>query len=116
MFKSAWSNRTNILGLIVFSMVTGVAIAMCGEDGKPLLSFFKSVSIVMMKVATWIIYLSPVGVCFLVAGQLLEMKNMGKEFAKLGWYFFTVLLGFFIHGFIVLPIIFSLATRSLPFR
>jgi len=115
-FKPAWSDGTNILGLIVFSIVTGVAIAICGEDGKPLLSFFESVSIVMMKVTTWIIYLSPVGVCFLVAGQLLEMKNNSKEFAKLGWYFFTVLLGLFIHGFIVLPIIFSLATRSLPFR
>ena len=45
----------------------------------------------MMKVATWIIYLSPVAVCFLVAGHLLEMKNIGKEFVKLGWYFFTVL-------------------------
>ena len=115
-FKAAWSDGTNILGLIVFSIVTGVAIAMCGEDGKPLLSFFESVSIVMMKVTTWIIYLSPVGVCFLVAGQLLEMKNIDAEFEKVGWYFFTVLLGLFIHGFIVLPIIFSLATRSLPFR
>jgi len=116
MFKSMWSNGTNILGLVVFSIVTGVAIAMCGEDGKPLLHFFESLSIVMMKVTTWIIYLAPVGVCFLVAGQLLEMKDIGGEFLKLGWYFFTVLLGLSIHGFIVLPTIYTLTTRSLPFR
>jgi len=116
MFKSAWSNGTNILGLVIFSIVTGVAIAMCGEDGKPLLHFFESVSIVMMKVTTWIIHLAPIGVCFLVAGQLLEMKDIAGEFAKLGWYFATVLLGLFIHGLIVLPTIYTLATRSLPFR
>ena len=116
MFKSDWSNGTNILGLVIFSIVTGVAIAMCGEDGKPLLNFFESVSIVMMRVTTWIIHLAPIGVCFLVAGQLLEMKDIAGEFAKLGWYFFTVLLGLFIHGLIVLPTIYGITTRSLPFR
>merc|ERR1719244_398659 len=116
MFKSAWSSSTNILGLVVFSVVTGIAIAMCGEEGKPLLKFFESVSIVMMKVTTWIIHLAPVGVLFLIAGQLLEMKDIAGEFAKLGIYFVTVLAGLFIHGCIVLPLIYGLITRSLPFR
>ena len=44
------SSSTNILGLVVFAVVTGIAIAQCGEDGKPLLKFFESISIVMMKV------------------------------------------------------------------
>ena len=43
-------SSTNILGLVVFAVVTGIAIAQCGEDGLPLLRFFESVSIVMMKV------------------------------------------------------------------
>jgi len=34
----------------------------------------------------------------------------------LGLYFATVLIGLGIHGFIVLPIIFSIFTRQLPFR
>ena len=45
-------SSTNILGLVVFAVVTGIAIAQCGEDGKPLLKFFESISIVMMKVVT----------------------------------------------------------------
>merc|ERR1719192_1029286 len=69
-----------------------------------------------MKVTTWIIHLAPVGVCFLIAGQILEMEDVAGEFAKLGFYFFTVLLGLFIHGCLVLPILFGLITRSLPFR
>jgi len=44
------------------------------------------------------------------------MKDVAGEFAKLGLYFFTVCLGLFIHGCIVLPLIFGLVTRTLPFR
>ena len=94
----------------------GVAIAACGEDGEPLLRFFESVSIVMMKITTWIIHLAPIGVCFLVAQQLIEKTDLAEEFRKLAWYFLTVLLGLGIHGFIVLPLLFTLVTRRLPFR
>merc|ERR1712213_247597 len=45
---------------------------------------------------------------------------MGEDFSvvagQLGLYFMTVLLGLFLHGFIVLPIIFTICTRQLPFR
>ena len=94
----------------------GIAIAACGEDGEPLLRFFESVSIVMMKITTWIIHLAPIGVCFLVAQQLIEKTDLAEEFKKLAWYFLTVLLGLGIHGFIVLPLVFTIVTRKLPFR
>ena len=35
---------------------------------------------------------------------------------QLGLYFATVMIGLGIHGFVVLPIIFSVCTRQLPFR
>ena len=56
--------------------MTGIAIAACGEEGRPLLDFFTSVSVVMMRVTTWIIYLAPVGVCFLIAGQIIIVSCM----------------------------------------
>ena len=115
-FKGEFVDNTNILGLVVFSIVTGVAIASSGEAGKPLLAFFESTAHVMMKLTTWIIYLAPVGVCFLVAGQITEMNDIGETFGRLGYYFGTVLLGLFIHGLIVLPLIYMLITRTLPFR
>lgn len=116
MFKGEYTNGTNILGLVVFSIVTGIAIAASGEDGKPLLAFFTSVSTVMMKITTWIIFLAPVGVCFLIAGQILQMDDFGKAFERLAMYFLTVLLGLSIHGGITLPLIYSLTTRTLPFK
>ena len=69
----------------------------------------------MMRITTWIINLAPIGVCFLIAGQFLEMKNLETEFEKLAWYVFVVLLGFAIHGLLVLPFIYTLICKKLPF-
>ena len=63
---------------------------------------------------TWIIYLTPVGVCFLIAGQILETEDLGTELAKLGMYFLTVMIGLVVHGFIILPLIYFAVTRSNP--
>ena len=52
----------------------------------------------------------------LVADEILKMKNPGDEFAKLGLYFLTVMLGLGIHGLVVLPLIYTIACRKLPFR
>ena len=68
-----------------------------------------------VQLTTWIIYLTPIGVCFLIAGQILATKDLGSELAKLGMYFLTVMIGLVVHGFIILPIIFFAVTRSNPF-
>ena len=88
----------------------------CPLPGKPLLAFFTSLSDAMMVITTWVINLAPVGVFFLIGGQVLGTQDFGVVLNQLGWYFSTVMLGLFMHGFIVLPLIYSLVTRSLPFR
>jgi len=114
--SGTWNNSTNILGLVIFSVATGIAISLSGEEGKPLLHFFKSVSHVMMKITNWVVHLAPVGVAFLIAGEILHMKSVYAELIKLGWYLITVTLGITIQGFIILPIIYGLVTKSLPFK
>ena len=104
------------LGLIAFSLAFGIAIAMSGEDGKPVLNFLTSFVEIIMKITNWIIHLAPVGVCFLVAGEVIGMKDVAENFGKLGWFFATVVLGLSIHGLLLLPILYSAITRSLPFN
>merc|ERR1719273_1209507 len=69
-----------------------------------------------MTITTWVIYMAPVGVFFLIGGQILEMEDFSVVAGQLGLYFMTVLIGLFVHGFVVLPIIYSVCTRKLPFR
>jgi len=114
--EGEWTNGSNILGLVAFAIIFGIALAKMGERGKPLLDFFTCLSDAMMTITTWVINLAPVGVFFLIGGQVLGTNDFGKVLQQLGWYFSTVMLGLFIHGFITLPIILTVVTRSLPFR
>ena len=92
-FLGEWTNGPNILGLIMFAIVLGVSLAKLGEKGKPLLDFFTSLSDAMMTITTWVINLAPVGVFFLIGGQVLGTQDFGKVLEQLGWYFSTVIIG-----------------------
>jgi len=114
--KGEFTNGSNILGLVFFAVVLGIALAKMGEKGKPLVEFFGCLSEAMMTLTTWVIGMAPIGVFFLIGGQVLGTNDFGKVLNQLGWYFTTVMLGLGIHGFIVLPIILTVFTRNLPFR
>nr|XP_022920808.1 excitatory amino acid transporter 1-like [Onthophagus taurus] len=111
-----YENTTNVLGLVVFAIILGVALGMMKEKGKTLLNFFQSTSEAMMVITRWVIWFSPVGVFFLVAAQVLETKSFAGLVEKLGLYFMTVLIGLLVHCFITLSILYFLVTRKLPFK
>ena len=65
--------RSNMLALIVFSILIGFATMLCKEDGKPFAAFLKSGSVVTMKMMSLIMYIAPLGLgCYFatVVGQL----------------------------------------------
>jgi len=111
-----YTQNSNVLGLVVFAVVMGVAIGQMGKVGKPLLHFFSAFGESMMLITNWVIWLSPIGVFFLVAAKMIEADSFAVMIGQLGLYFLTVIIGLFIHGFMVLPLIFFLATRILPFK
>ncbi|TRY77407.1 hypothetical protein TCAL_07613 [Tigriopus californicus] len=111
-----YKDETNILGLVFFSVFLGITLAIMEERGKPLIDFFTCLSQAMMTITTWVIYLAPGGVFFLIGGQVLEMEDMTEVAGQLGLYFCTVLGGLFFHGFVVLPAIYLLLTREMPFK
>ncbi|XP_011500949.1 PREDICTED: excitatory amino acid transporter 1-like [Ceratosolen solmsi marchali] len=114
--SSSYDDGTNTLGLVTFGVILGITISKMGDQGKPLLEFFNCLSEAMMIITNWVIWLSPMGVTFLVASQILIVKNFRSIIESLSMYFLTVLLGLLIHGFGTLSIIFFVCTRELPFR
>lgn len=50
----------NVLSIIFFYLLLGVAISSIGEKGKPLVTFFESFNAVMMKITGWIMHLAPI--------------------------------------------------------
>uniref|UniRef100_A0A4X1W1I4 Amino acid transporter n=2 Tax=Sus scrofa TaxID=9823 RepID=A0A4X1W1I4_PIG len=106
----------NILGLVVFAIIFGVALRKLGPEGELLIRFFNSFNDATMVLVSWIMWYAPVGIMFLVASKIVEMEDVGMLFASLGKYILCCLLGHTIHGLLVLPLIYFLFTRKNPYR
>ncbi|KAM5236684.1 neutral amino acid transporter B(0) [Ctenodactylus gundi] len=106
----------NILGLVVFAIVFGVALRKLGPEGELLIRFFNSFNDATMVLVSWIMWYAPVGIMFLVAGQIMEMEDVGLLFTSLGKYILCCLLGHAIHGVLILPLIYFLFTRKNPYH
>ena len=56
-------SKKNMLALIIFSILIGLAAASIGEKGKAFSTFLASANEVMMKVIHYIMYYAPIGLC-----------------------------------------------------
>lgn len=56
-------SKGNMLALIVFSILVGLATSAAGEKGKPFSAFLTSANHVMMQLVSFIMYYAPVGLC-----------------------------------------------------
>ncbi|XP_039181025.1 neutral amino acid transporter B(0) [Crotalus tigris] len=106
----------NILGLVVFAIVFGVALRKLGPEGENLIKFFNSFNEATMILVSWIMWYAPVGIMFLVAGKIVEMEDVVLLFTSLGKYICCCLVGHAIHGLLVLPGIYFVFTRRNPYR
>ncbi|XP_062872538.1 neutral amino acid transporter B(0) [Trichomycterus rosablanca] len=105
----------NILGLIVFSMVFGVALRKLGEEGEILIKFFNSFNEATMVLVSWIMWYAPLGIMFLVAAKIVEMEDIGMLFASLGKYIACCVIGHAVHGLLILPLLYFVFTRKNPY-
>ncbi|CAH1115818.1 unnamed protein product [Psylliodes chrysocephalus] len=105
---------TNILGLVVIAAALGIAIAQLGKEAEVLANFFHNLMAVSMKITSWVIFLSPVGVLFLVSSKIMEMDDIFTVVGQLGWYFATVCVGLTVQGFVILPLLYLLLARKNP--
>ncbi|XP_008978854.1 neutral amino acid transporter A isoform X1 [Callithrix jacchus] len=106
----------NILGLVLFALVLGVALKKLGSEGEDLIRFFNSLNEATMVLVSWIMWYVPVGIMFLVGSKIVEMKDIIVLVTSLGKYIFASILGHVIHGGIVLPLVYFVFTRRNPFR
>ncbi|XP_036392245.1 neutral amino acid transporter B(0) [Megalops cyprinoides] len=105
----------NILGLVVFAIVFGVALRKLGEEGEILIKFFNSFNEATMVLVSWIMWYAPLGIMFLVAAKIVEMEDVGTLFASLGKYIACCVVGHVVHGLLVLPLIYFIFTRKNPY-
>ncbi len=117
LFSSAANYQ--ILPLIVASVLFGIAFGKLGTENQIIINFFTVVDKAIMMIVHWIIILTPIGIFGLIsyrisaAGGGSQLWNLISEISK---YFFTVIIGLCIHGFIILPAILYFLTKRNPLK
>ncbi|KAG9350703.1 hypothetical protein JZ751_024592 [Albula glossodonta] len=109
------SGGVNALGLVVFSMCFGLVMGNMKLKGQALREVFDGLNEAIMRLVAIIIWYAPVGILFLIAGKIVEMKDLVQVGGQLGMYMVTVIVGLFIHGLIALPFLYFAVTHKNPF-
>lgn len=107
---------TNVMGLVVFCMIFGIFISISKSQAQILYDFFYSLNELIMKIIAIIMWYSPVGILFLVAGNIIKIENMAETARRLSLYMATVIIGLVIHLCITVQSIYFVTTRKNPFR
>lgn len=68
--------KGNILQIIFFAVLVGMAISLCGDKAKPAAAFFDAMSEVMIRVTSMVMHYAPIGVFALMAHTV---SNHGLE-------------------------------------
>jgi hypothetical protein len=106
--------RADMLQIISFSLIVGVALNLMGDRAQALKGFVSELLDLSMVIVRWVLYLLPVGVALLLARAI---GQAGWEvFAPLAKYMGAVLGGLAVHGLIVLPLLVWLLGGVPPWR
>ncbi len=132
LFRSAAD--TDLLPLIVFSLALGALLTTMSARAGTLTRVLTETNDVLLKFVLAIMWLAPIGVFCLVAGQFggeaVEAARLAAEqgrevtptaailelFRKTAWYSATVLTGLAVHSLVTLPLILWVMTRRNPYR
>lgn len=102
----------NMLQIIIFAVLFGIATAMSGKTGERIADLFQDLNTIVMKLVTILMNLAPYGVfCLMVR----VFSTMGLDmFSSLAAYFFVVLGVLLLHGFMTYPLLLKLLTGLNP--
>jgi len=103
------------LGIIMFGLLLGLALAAGGAKAQPAIVFFEAIFDAMMRLVQWVIWLTPLGV-FLLVAHTVGSIGLKALLGPLSMYLLAVFVGLFIHSFVVLPIALTVLGRANPYR
>lgn len=111
------ASDTNVLALIVFSIVFGGALTTLGRIGEPVIAFFNGANEAVMKMVHLVMIFAPIGIFGLVTANIAR-NGGGAEFlgelSRLGWYVMVVAVGLVVHA-AALMVVLACFGRN-PFR
>lgn len=95
-------SRRNMLPLILFSVFFGFCVTALGEKGKKVAETLDTLSIVMMKMVSLIMYYAPIGLAAYFAALVGEFgPELLKDYARAMAVYYPVSIGYFFIAFFI---------------
>lgn len=95
-------SKSNMLQLIVFSVLFGIATALAGEKGQPIAKFLSSGSAVFMKMVSIIMYYAPIGLGAYFASIIGQLGPQLLEGYARAFILYIIITGIYFFGFFTL--------------
>lgn len=110
-FESA-SNNGNMLQVIFFAILFGIAIVMLSKEKTVYVrGFFDGVNDIILQIVDMIMLVAPYGVFALLAGLVVDFGASASLFIALGKYSLTVIIGLLLMVFCIYPLVVRLFTK-----
>ena len=105
-------SQSNVMAVVVFALILGIALVMGGERYKNILALLQEALEVCMRIVSWIMRLAPLGI-FALLLKLVVLQD-ATMLATLGKFIAVVLGTTLFHGVVVLPLILFVFTGKSP--
>lgn len=111
-FYSISELRPNMLQIIIFAIMLGLAISLSGDKGRPVADLFESMNEVIMKLVTLIMKIAPYGI-FCIMAIVVSEAEWAKLYSLLK-YFLLVILVLIVHAIVVYPALLKFVAKLNP--
>jgi Na+/H+-dicarboxylate symporter len=104
--------NANVMAVVIFALILGVALVMGGERYKNILSLLHEGLEITMRIVSWVMVLAPLGIAALLIKLIATQDTaMLGTMAK----FMIVVIGTtLLHGVVILPLLLYLITGKTP--
>lgn len=105
-------SQGNVLAVVVFALILGIALVIGGERYQHILAMLQEVLDITMLIVGWVMRLAPLGIMALLI-QLIAVQDVAM-LSTLAKFVAVVAGSMLVHGLVLLPLILYVFTRKSP--
>ncbi len=105
-------SQGNVLAVVVFALMLGIAIVVGGERYKNIIALLQEFLELILRIVGWVMYLAPLGIAALLV-KLVVVQDM-TMLSSLGKFVAVIMGTTLLHGLVVLPLILYCFTGQSP--
>jgi Na+/H+-dicarboxylate symporter len=102
----------NVLAVVIFALILGVALVMGGERYKNILALLQEGLEITMRIVGWVMVLAPFGIAALLI-KLVATQDTAM-LGTMGKFMAVVISTTLLHGVVILPLLLYLITGKTP--